>query len=270
MKLFKANKGIHIPGRKDATALLFSEKFLNPEYVYIPLSAKGTDFDVYVKPGDLVKLGQKIARRTEDKGLPIVKHATVSGEVLSISERKLHRTGLPYVCIKIKNDFLDTKSEEIQPIHNLDEVDNVKLLEIMRESGLVGLGGSGFPTYLKYKNASNIDTIILNGAECEPYITSDYRIMLEETGRVIDGLLIMMKAASANNGIIASAKDIIKIKIILSCMNSSSIIFNKKTSNTTTRKSVIVLKVSPRQNLIKPGITQYVDFISLIRAVTPS
>ncbi|QVK19144.1 RnfABCDGE type electron transport complex subunit C [Mycoplasmatota bacterium] len=204
MKLFEARKGIHIPGKKDDTSKLSSVKYISPEYVYIPLSAKGSDFEIYVKPGDKVKLGQKIAERTREKGLPLVKHSSVSGEVIG-NERKLHRTGLPYVCIKIKNDFQDTPVE-FTPISNLDEVDNTKLLEIMRVAGVVGLGGAGFPTFLKYQNTKDIDSIILNGAECEPYITADYRMMTEETDRVIDGLHIMMKVADAENGIIAIKK----------------------------------------------------------------
>ncbi len=204
MKLFKAKKGIHIPGKKEDTSKLPSVKYISPEYVYIPLSVKGSDFEMFVKPGDQVKLGQQIAKRERDKGLPLVKHATVSGEVVG-TERKLHRTGLPYVCIKIKNDFLDTPVE-FTPIEDIDKLDNVKLLEIMRESGVVGLGGAGFPTFLKYQNTKDIDTIILNGAECEPYITADYRIILERTDSVIDGLRIMMKVADAPNGIIAIKK----------------------------------------------------------------
>lgn len=205
MKLFKAKKGIHIPGKKDDTSKLSSVEFLSPEYVYIPLSVKGTDFDVLVKPGDMVKLGQKIAQRSKEKGLPLVKHASVSGEVVSIKERKVHSTGLPYVCIQIKNDFKDTPVE-FTPVSNINKLDNTKLLEIIKEAGIVGLGGAGFPTYLKYENVKDIDTVILNGAECEPYITADYRIMIEETDRIIDGLVILMKLAKAEKGIITIKK----------------------------------------------------------------
>ncbi len=205
MKLFKAKKGIHIPGKKDGTAKLSSIEFLSPEYVYIPLSVKGTDFDVLVKPGDIVKLGQKIAQRSKGKGLPLVKHASISGEVVNIKERKMHSSGLPYVCIQIKNDFKDTLVE-VTPVSNLDKVENSQLLEIIKEAGIVGLGGAGFPTFLKYGNVKDIDTVILNGAECEPYLTSDYRIMLEQTDRVIDGLVILMKLANAKKGIIAIKK----------------------------------------------------------------
>ena len=202
MKLFKAKKGIHIPGKKDATAYIETVKYTSPEFVYIPLSVKGTDFEIYVKPGDYVKLGQKIAERTKEKGLPLIKHASVSGEVVA-TERQPHSTGMPYMCIKIKNDFKDTPIDA-KPLSSLD--DRKAILHIIHQAGIVGLGGAGFPTELKYSNVKDIDTVILNGAECEPYITADYRIMLENTAEVIDGLVILMKIVDANKGIIVIKK----------------------------------------------------------------
>ncbi len=204
MKLLKAKKGIHIPGKKDETAKLSTVKYISPEYVYIPLSVKGTDFEQLVKPGDTVKVGQKIAQRSKEKGLPLVKISSVSGEVVG-TERKQHHTGLPYVCIKIKNDFKDT-TIDLKPVKDFNSVDNSTLLNIIHEAGIVGLGGAGFPTVLKYQNVENIDTVILNGAECEPYITADYRIMIEDTNHVINGLRILMKVVNANNGIIVIKK----------------------------------------------------------------
>lgn len=204
MKFFKAKKGIRLPGKKEETIHLPITNYNSPEFVYIPLSLKGNDFEILVKAGDKVKVGQKIAERSETKGLPIVKHATVSGEVIG-TERKLHTTGTPYVCIKIKNDFQDTLVD-VKPIKNIEDVSREDLLNIIHESGIVGLGGAGFPTALKYKNTKNIDTIILNGAECEPYISADYRIMYEDTDFVFDGLQILMKIAEADKGIIVIKK----------------------------------------------------------------
>ncbi|HEY8364009.1 MAG TPA: RnfABCDGE type electron transport complex subunit C [Haloplasmataceae bacterium] len=204
MKRFKAKIGIHIPSRKDDIAKLKTVDYLTPEYVYIPLSVKGNDFDIYVNPGDKVKLGQKIAERKKDKGLPIVKHATVSGEVVG-QERVLHSSGVPYVCIKIKNDFQDTFID-LNPVEDFESCENEKLVSLIHEAGIIGLGGAGFPTELKYQNIKNIDTVILNGAECEPYITSDYRIMIEDTESVFNGLRILMKIANAEKGIIVIKK----------------------------------------------------------------
>lgn len=194
-------RGIKIPGMKSATSYSRTVDFLNPEFIYIPTSVKGTDFDVFVEVGDKVTMGQTIARRPKEKGLPITKHSSVSGEVIGF-EKKLHRTGLPYNVIKIKNDFKDTYSDDISPVEDIDLLDNVKLAEIISKGGVVGLGGSGFPTAIKFLNTDNIDTIVLNGAECEPYITSDYRIMFERPEKVIDGLYIMMRAAKADHGVI--------------------------------------------------------------------
>jgi len=197
MKLFKAKKGIIIPGKKEDTVKLATVSYTSPEYVYIPLSIKGNDFEVLVKPGDKVKIGQKIAVRKT--GVPLIKHATVSGEVVG-TERKMHRTGSPYVCIKIKNDF----QEEVMFLEPMDfeKATKDELIDRIEEAGIVGLGGAGFPTHAKYRDAENIDTVILNGAECEPYLTSDYRVMIEDTYHVVNGLRILMKTAQAEKGLI--------------------------------------------------------------------
>ncbi|ERJ13840.1 RnfABCDGE type electron transport complex subunit C [Haloplasma contractile] len=201
MRHFKPTKGLKISGHKSATIALESEKFVNPEYVYIPLSIKGNDYELLVEEGDKVKLGQKIARKTKGKTLPVVKHATVSGEVVGFA-KEFHYSGLPYQCLKIKNDFLDTPSDDFSPIKNIDQMDADQLSEVMAEAGIV----SERLTFVNNEQSKTIDTVILNGSECEPYITADYRTMLEMTESVIDGLTIMMKAAEANNGIIAIKK----------------------------------------------------------------
>lgn len=223
MKFFKSKKGIPIPSNKEETKNLMTIEFKSPEYVYIPLSLKGNDFEILVKPGDKVKVGQKIAERKAEKGLPVVKHASVSGEVIG-TERKPHPTGVPFVCIKIKNDFHDTFIET-NKIENIDEVDNEKLLDIIHEAGIVGLGGAEFPTALKYKDVKNIDTVILNGAECEPYITADYRIMEELTDEVIDGLRILMKVSNAKQGFIVIKKSFVEIyrKLVNACKGYNNI-----------------------------------------------
>lgn len=202
---FKAKYGIRIPSKKHDTYYLPTEEFLTPQYVYIPLSLRGNDFDVYVKAGDQVKVGQVIARRDASKGLPIVKHAPVSGEVVGM-ERKTHRTGAPYQAIVIKNDFQETLCETIKPF-DWEKASYLELVDFILESGIVGLGGAGFPTAVKYQTEDTIDTVILNGAECEPYLTADYRMMLEETKDLFTGLKILMKAGRAERGIIAIKKN---------------------------------------------------------------
>lgn len=218
MKLLKANKGIHVPLHKEATEHLPVETYLKPEYVYIPMAVKSTDFDVYVKEGDQVKLGQKVAKRT--KGLPLVQHATVSGEVVKI-ERKANHMGQSVQSIVIKNDFKDTLTDEFQGL-DVDKLDNEAISNYLLEGGIVGLGGAGFPTFMKYKGVQNIDTVILNGAECEPYITADYRTMIENAEEMFDGLSIMMKSVKAEKGMIAIKEHYTEANEVLSAVARKS------------------------------------------------
>ncbi len=102
----------------------------------------------------------------------------------------------------IENDF---KNEEIEPFayENPDSLTPEELVGAIKEIGILGLGGSGFPTYVKYENAKNIDTVLINAVECEPYLTSDYKIMEKHSEELIDGTHFLMKAGRAKKGIIA-------------------------------------------------------------------
>lgn len=199
MKLLKANKGIRLPHLKDTFDAPI-EDFDKPQRVYIPLGMKKTDFEVYVNPGDQVKLGQKVSKSLQ--GFPFYHHASVSGTVVGI-ERVTGHLGKPVQAIVIENDYQDTVTDEYQPIMDLEQLSREDIVERLLEGGFVGLGGAGFPTHLKYRDVDNIDTVILNGAECEPAVTSDYRAMLEHAAEIVDGLTILMRAVDAPNGIIA-------------------------------------------------------------------
>lgn len=201
MKLLKANKGIRLPQHKYTWDSPI-EDFTKPKRVYIPLAMRKTDFEVYVNPGDQVKLGQKVAK---SKGLPYYHHASVSGTVVGI-ERATNNQGKPVQAIIIENDFKDTLTDEYKPVENIDALSREEIVERLLEGGFVGLGGAGFPTHLKYQDVENIDTVILNGAECEPYITCDYQAMIEHAAEIVDGLAILLKAVDAPNGIIAIKK----------------------------------------------------------------
>ncbi|MBF1336196.1 MAG: RnfABCDGE type electron transport complex subunit C, partial [Leptotrichia sp.] len=102
----------------------------------------------------------------------------------------------------IENDF---KNEEVVPFsyENPDELSAEELVAAIKEIGVLGLGGSGFPTYIKYENAKNIDTVLINAVECEPYLTSDYKIMEKHAKELIDGTHFLMKAGHAKKGVIA-------------------------------------------------------------------
>ena len=155
-----------------------------------------------VAKGDRVLMGQKIAEGQAFISANI--HSSVSGTVKSI-EPRLTATGMKVNAIVVENDGL-YESVEIEPqTKSIDELEASEIRALVKEAGVVGMGGAGFPTHVKLspKNEGDIDTIIVNGAECEPYLTSDYRRMLEETDKLIDGLKIVLRIFPKAKGHIA-------------------------------------------------------------------
>lgn len=196
--------GIHIDAAKEATSGLPIRIMPAPDTVYLPLAMHiGAPAEPLVTVGDSVKLGQRIAAARGFVSSNI--HASVSGKVTGF-ERRFLPSGAAADCIVIKNDGLDTLSEDISPRSHTDLSPDA-LRQIFLDKGVVGMGGATFPTHVKYAppkaDQRKIDTVILNGIECEPYITADHRVMLEQAEDVISGLKYFMQAAGVNRGIIA-------------------------------------------------------------------
>ena len=168
-------------------------EILNPgDTLVYPLSQHiGAMAKPLVKAGDRVLVGQKIAEKGGFISANI--HSSVSGTVKAI-EKRLVATGGMVDSIIVENDGM---YEEAAPIFsgNPDELSKDEIIKIIEEAGIVGMGGAGFPTNVKLspKNADIIDSIIVNGAECEPYLTSDYRRMVEQTDNLVKGLKIVLK-----------------------------------------------------------------------------
>lgn len=168
-------------------------EILNPgDTLVYPLSQHiGAMAKPLVKAGDRVLVGQKIAEKGGFISANI--HSSVSGTVKAI-EKRLVATGGMVDSIIVENDGM---YEEAAPIFsgNPDELSKDEIIKIIEEAGIVGMGGAGFPTNVKLspKNADIIDSIIVNGAECEPYLTSDYRRMVEQTDKLVKGLKIVLK-----------------------------------------------------------------------------
>ena len=168
-------------------------EILNPgDTLVYPLSQHiGAMAKPLVKAGDRVHVGQKIAEKGGFISANI--HSSVSGTVKAI-EKRLVATGGMVDSIIVENDGM---YEEAAPIFsgNPDELSKDEIIKIIEEAGIVGMGGAGFPTNVKLspKNADIIDSIIVNGAECEPYLTSDYRRMVEQTDKLVKGLKIVLK-----------------------------------------------------------------------------
>ncbi len=171
------------------------------ELVY-PLSQHiGAPAAAIVKKGDHVLQGQKIAEAAGFVSAPV--YATVSGTVKAVEPRRVV-TGNEVMSIVIENDGL---YEEVEyPRHKpYEEMSKEEIIEIVKEAGVVGMGGAGFPTFIKLspKEPDKIDYIIANCAECEPYLTSDYRRMTEEPEKLIGGLKIILRLFDHAKGILA-------------------------------------------------------------------
>ena len=190
MKLFKKHlHGIILDHSKN-TMNDTTETMPVPEMVYISMSQHiGVPCSPLVVVGDEVTVGQKLGDSDSPVSAPV--HSSVSGTVVSIDEI-MSSLGTMDKTVVIKTDKKQTTYPEIQ-IPNTDTRE--EFVRAVRESGLVGLGGAAFPTHVKYnpKNIDQVKTLIVNGAECEPFITSDYRTMMEDGQDIIDGIHLIMR-----------------------------------------------------------------------------
>ena len=141
--------------------------------------------------GDKVKVGQKIGEADGFVSSPI--HSSISGKVLSIEERPHPALRREDLAIVIENDGENELDPLIQPCEDFERLPKEKLLEIIKESGIVGLGGAMFPAHVKFCPPKKIDTLIVNGCECEPYLNSDNRIMIEHPEEIFTGIRIVQK-----------------------------------------------------------------------------
>ena len=170
------------------------EKCSVPEEVIIPLSQHiGAPSKPIVSPGDKVDMGQMIAEAGGFVSVPCF--SSVSGTVSEISPRP-HISGRDSMAIVIKNDFEDRLCPSVKSKGALDSLEPKQIIDLIRDAGIVGMGGAAFPTHVKLSPPPEkpIDTIIVNGAECEPFLTADHRIMLEHPDDVVFGLKAIMKA----------------------------------------------------------------------------
>ncbi len=174
-----------------------------PEKAVIPLQQNiGAPCQALVKRGDKVLTGQKIGDSEKFVSAPV--HATVSGEVTGTTMVVNPPTGALVESLVITSDGED-KWVELSPPKNPEKLSAKEILDGIREAGLVGLGGAAFPTHIKLSppKGKEIDTVILNGCECEPYVTSDHRIMLEDGDKVLSGLNLIRKVLSPQSVYIA-------------------------------------------------------------------
>jgi len=205
--------GVHPEYYKEITSTLAIIEMPLPQKVVLPLQqhigapcellSQMDKSDVAkIEKGTRVKVGQKIADSEGFVSAPI--HATVSGTVTDVGPHN-HPLGQQIQAVTIESDGEDAWCENIEPKGDLEALSAEQLRSIIREAGIVGLGGATFPAHVKLSPPPEkpIDTVIINGAECEPYLTADHRIMLEYPDEILFGLKIMIKALGAETGIIA-------------------------------------------------------------------
>ncbi len=168
------------------------------EMIYPLLQHIGAMCEPLVKVGDYVRLGQKIADSDAAVSSPI--HATVSGTVKKICEWD-HPTGNRIPAIVIENDFQDNRADCFQEgCPDYESKTPEELIWMIREAGIVGMGGAAFPTHIKLASGlGRVDTVIINAAECEPYLSSDHRVILESIDELIGGLRIVRYIMGAKN-----------------------------------------------------------------------
>jgi electron transport complex protein RnfC len=170
--------------------------------VVIPLHQHtGAPAQPIVSPGDEVKAGQKIGQAQGYISVPV--HASISGKVVSM-EPHLHPLGGKLPAVVIEGDGQNTWVEPQSGAPQKSTADPQAMVEAIREAGIVGLGGAAFPTHVKLSppEGKPIDTFILNGAECEPYLTADHRLMVENTEEIVAGAKIILQILNCRRGII--------------------------------------------------------------------
>jgi electron transport complex protein RnfC len=194
--------GSHPPTRKRATQTSLITPMPASSRVVIPLSQHtGAPAEPIVAVGDEVSAGQKVGEAQGYISVPV--HASISGKVAAIEPHR-HPLGGELPAVIIESDGSQSSLERTQRSSWSAPSDPKAMIEAVREAGIVGLGGAAFPTHVKLSPPENkpIDTCILNGAECEPYLTADHRLMVEQGDEIIAGLKLILKMLNCRRGLI--------------------------------------------------------------------
>ena len=198
MGLFKFRGGVHPDGHKQATECKAIETLPIPEYLYVPVQQHiGAPAKPEVSVGDKVLKGQLLAHSQGAVSAPV--HAPTSGTIHAIENHTApHPSGLPVKTIVIKSDGEDRWISTVTPIDPFQLSEDEIAIRV-GAAGVVGMGGATFPSAVKLKlrNRYDIHTLVINGAECEPYLTCDDRLMRERSEHIIDGIRIIQKALGA-------------------------------------------------------------------------
>lgn len=192
--------GVHPPGHKELSLLREEPPLLRPQQVVIPLRQHiGGVCQPLVQAGDTVTLGQKIG---DGEGLCVPVHASISGTVTKIAPEP-HPFAGKVPAITIRSDGLDTPDDSLAPLSPQEQTPWA-ILQRIREAGIVGMGGATFPTHVKADGSmGKLGTLILNGCECEPYVTADDTLLCTQPRRALEGIALLQKALSPERTVLA-------------------------------------------------------------------
>jgi Na+-translocating ferredoxin:NAD+ oxidoreductase subunit C len=202
-ELWRFHGGVHIPDHKEMSLQEPLQSIALPQRLVLPLQQHiGAPAQALVTIGERVLKGQKIADSPAPVSAPL--HAPTSGQVVEIGEHPIpHPSGLSDLCIVIEPDGKEEWAPLPDPIRDFRAVDPDTLRHRIREAGIVGMGGATFPSAVKLNPGKPIKTLIINGAECEPYITCDDRLMRDFTDKVMDGARILQHMLQSEECLIA-------------------------------------------------------------------
>ena len=204
--------GLKIPKRKKMSIKEKVGVYNKMKYVYIPLiSGNDTNITISVKKGDYVYKGSIVGKRKGNFRIPI--HSSISGTVVDYEE-KYTSNGKKVKCIVIENDFLDAIEKEYEN-NDITKYTKKEFLKTIQDCGIVGMGGSGFPTYVKYNIDKKINTLIINAVECEPYITSDFVLIREKCEEILEAIDAVREINNIDEAIIAIKESNIELKEII-------------------------------------------------------
>ncbi len=202
-QLWRFHGGLHLPDHKELSSGEPVVEAIVPRQLILPIHQHiGVPAEPVVEPGQRVLKGQVVAKADGYVSAPV--HASSSGTVVAIEPRPVpHPSGLSALCVVIETDGEDRWTER-QPVADYKELDPSELRNVIRDAGIVGLGGAGFPAFIKLNPGARtaIDTLVLNGSECEPYITCDDRLMRDRPDEIIAGARIMRHALHARECVI--------------------------------------------------------------------
>ncbi len=192
--------GVHPTEHKELSEYIDLCTFPAPAVAVIPMAQHlGAPATPVVQVGDRVCVGQKIGEPSAFISAPV--HSSISGTVIAIEDRP-HASRGQCLSVVIENDGKDTLCDTVLPHGDVDSLTAEQIVSIVREAGIVGMGGAGFPTAVKLTPKTPVDTVLLNGCECEPYLTADHQLLLHFADDVLRGLKAILKATGAEKGVI--------------------------------------------------------------------